>query len=311
MRGAGYPWHLRFALPSHRRTGPLRLTGETRYPRWGRGGAPHSYYGSRCPHFPPSPTPTSIPDSDRHPRLRSGTHTTPPCPHRLPVVPSIVTPHPDAGRYPRRDSPSHRRTSPIRLTGETRYPRWGAEVGRPTATTAPLDIRANPSSSPHRGHWRSPVRRGVACPVLETGSPRTPMRGGTHVRAAPHIVVPAPFVLPGKPGTHGGDRGGVPVASTGQHVGAALVAARRGDGGAVIDGSPCSHGRRDIRVAPPHPNGRPREAPLHRGSGVRCGYLRIPGIHTGYLRPNDHNVGLPSMYLRISFNDSSFLTMWS
>ncbi len=32
------------------------------------------------------------------------------------------------------------------------------------------------TTTPHRGHWPSPVRRGVACPGLETGSCRTPIR---------------------------------------------------------------------------------------------------------------------------------------
>ncbi len=70
-----------------------------------------------------------------------------------PVVPPIVSPHSDAGRYPRRNA----RTTPS-CRGNP-VPTAGTGAGGSLDYAPPGFKRVPFPTTPHRGHWRPPVRR--------------------------------------------------------------------------------------------------------------------------------------------------------
>ncbi len=111
------------------------------------------------------------------------------CPHRRPAL--------RCGAVPTVDHTPHRRAGPLRLTGVTRYPRWGAEAGTPdmynphtTGNTPFSPLGAPAGVGVQRGYPHQPATPSAPYPVLPDSDP-VPMARGTGA-ATPQTSHPLP-----------------------------------------------------------------------------------------------------------------------
>ena len=193
--------------PLHNHSPFSRLTGETRYPRWGAGRA----------RLPPPTCHTTTPAHRPDPPCRDASRGHPPGRTSDAATPT---------------NPLHNHSPFSRLTGETRYPRWGAGRARlppPTChTTTPAHRPDPPCRDASRGH--PPGRTSDAATPTNplhnhspfsrlTGETRYPRWGAGRALLPPPTSHPAtpplPSCLPSSPrtrcgaGTHGAGYGRV------------------------------------------------------------------------------------------------------